>query len=153
MIIEIYLWLSPQSYQSCYETWFFKFLILPALLESGNFSKRIFNLCGKFTRDPRTMGKVRRYKKKLAKAATGTGENDETGEQPGNVDYLELAEELLSIKKDDDKISVCSVMKSLKSNSGESLKLKKDSKRYLKHAILLKSMLFLFFLIKAQPIS
>lgn len=90
------------------------------------------------------MGKVRRYKKKLAKAVAGTVESGETGEQSGYVDYLELAEELMSLKKDDDKISVCSIMKSLKSNSaGESLKLKKDSKRYLKHAFLLKSMLYL----------
>lgn len=82
------------------------------------------------------MGKVRRYKKKLAKVASGTndaGENEQT-------DYLELAEELLSLRKDDDKMSVCSVMKSVKSSGGsESLKLKKEAKRYLKHAFLLKS--------------
>lgn len=91
------------------------------------------------------MGKVRRYKKKLAAlAATGTGETDKTGEQPGNVDCLELAVELMNLNKDDDKVSVCSVKKSLKS-TGESLKLKKDTKRYLKHAMLIKSMLFLFF--------
>lgn len=88
------------------------------------------------------MGKLRRYKKKLAKAA-GAVKDDavKNQEQLGNVDYLELAEELMSLKKDDDKMSVNSVVKSLKSNrAGESLTLKKDSKRYLKHAFLLKSM-------------
>lgn len=88
------------------------------------------------------MGKVRRYKKKLAKAAAGTNvEGMEKEEQ--QTDYLELAEELLSLRKDDDKMSVCSIMKSVKSSGGgESLKLKKDAKRYLKHAFLLKSLLF-----------
>lgn len=89
------------------------------------------------------MGKVRRYKKKLARAAAGTNnEGGENEEQSQQTDYLELAEELLSLKKDDDKMSVCSVMKSVKSSGGgESLKLKKDAKRYLKHAFLLKSLL------------
>lgn len=86
------------------------------------------------------MGKVRRYKKKLAKAAAGTDDNGESEEQSQQTNYLELAEELLNLKKDDDKMSVCSVMKSVKSSGGgESLKLKKDAKRYLKHAFLLKS--------------
>lgn len=86
------------------------------------------------------MGKVRRYKKKLAKAAEGTT-NDGNGSEQTN--YLSLAEELMKIKKDDDKMSVCSVMKSVKScGGGESLKLKKDAKRCLKHAFLIKSLLF-----------
>lgn len=88
------------------------------------------------------MGKVRRYKKKLAKAAEGTT-NDGCGneEQPQQTNYLELAEELMKMKKDDDKMSVCSVMKSVKScDGGESLKLKKDAKRYLKHAFLIKKL-------------
>jgi hypothetical protein len=86
------------------------------------------------------MGKVRRYKKKLAKAAEGTT-NDGNGNEQTN--YLSLAEELMKMKKDDDKMSVCSVMKSVKSCSGgESLKLKKDAKRCLKHAFLIKSLLF-----------
>jgi len=86
------------------------------------------------------MGKVRRYKKKLAKAAEGTT-NDGSGNEQTN--YLSLAEELMKIKKDDDKMSVCSVMKSVKScGGGESLKLKKDAKRCLKHAFLIKSLLF-----------
>jgi len=85
------------------------------------------------------MGKVRRYKKKLAKASEGTTNE----EQPQQTNYLELAEELMQMKKDDDKMSVCSVMKSVKScGGGESLKLKKDAKRYLKHAFLIKSLLF-----------
>lgn len=91
------------------------------------------------------MGKVRRYKKKLAKAAAetnGSGERDEHSQQ---TDYLELAEDLLNLRKDDDKMSVCSVMKSAKSlYGGDPLNLKKDSKRYLKHAFLLKSRLILF---------
>lgn len=88
------------------------------------------------------MGKVRRYKKKLAKAASETNNDGENKEKSQQTDYLELAEELLSLKKDDDKMSVCSVMKSIKtSGGGESLKLKKDAKRYLRHAFLLKSML------------
>lgn len=88
------------------------------------------------------MGKVRRYKKKLAKANADPNDGGEQGaEKSQQTDYLELAEELLSLKKnDDDKMSVCSVMKSVKSSGGgESLKLKKDAKRYLKHAFLLKS--------------
>lgn len=92
------------------------------------------------------MGKMRRYKKKLARAAAGRndGGDGETREQPQQTtDYMELAEELLNLKRDggnDDKMSVCSVMKSVKSSGGdESLKLKKDAKRYLKHAFLLKS--------------
>nr|BAH71382.1 ACYPI004975 [Acyrthosiphon pisum] len=88
------------------------------------------------------MGKVRRYKKKLAKAAEGTT-NVSGGnvEQPEQTNYLELAEELMRMKKDDDKMSVCSVMKSVKScGGGESLKLKKDAKRYLKHAFLIKKL-------------
>lgn len=90
------------------------------------------------------MGKVRRYKKKLAKAASGTNNDGENKEESQHTDYLELAEELLNLKKDDDKMSVCSVMKSVKSSGGgESLKLKKDAKRYLRHAFLLKSMLCL----------
>jgi len=90
------------------------------------------------------MGKVRRYKKKLAKAADGTT-NRGNEEQPQQTNYLELAEELMRMKKDDDKMSVCSVMKSVKScGGGESLKLKKDAKRYLKHAFLIKSLLFKF---------
>ncbi|CAH1709382.1 uncharacterized protein LOC114126254 [Aphis gossypii] len=84
------------------------------------------------------MGKVRRYKKKLAKAAEGTT-NDGNGSEQTN--YLSLAEELMKIKKDDDKMSVCSVMKSVKScGGGESLKLKKDAKRCLKHAFLIKKL-------------
>jgi len=90
------------------------------------------------------MGKVRRYKKKLAKAAVASGTNandgDETVEQPQQTDYMDLAEQLLSFEKDDDKMSACSIMKSVKSVGGdESLKFKKDAKRYLKHAFLLKS--------------
>lgn len=88
------------------------------------------------------MGKVRRYKKKLAKVAAGTNDTAGQEEQPQQTDYLELAEELLSLKKDDDKMSVCSVMKSIKSSGGgESIKLKKNAKRCLKHAFLLKSRL------------
>ncbi|XP_025196754.1 uncharacterized protein LOC112595674 [Melanaphis sacchari] len=84
------------------------------------------------------MGKVRRYKKKLAKAAEGTT-NRESGNEQTN--YLLLAEELMKMKKDDDKMSVCSVMKSVKScGGGESLKLKKDAKRCLKHAFLIKKL-------------
>ncbi|XP_022171120.1 uncharacterized protein LOC111034288 [Myzus persicae] len=88
------------------------------------------------------MGKVRRYKKKLAKAAEGStnvdGGNEEQSQQ---TNYLELAEELMQMKRDDDKMSVCSVMKSVKScGGGESLKLKKDAKRYLKHAFLIKKL-------------
>lgn len=84
------------------------------------------------------MGKVRRYKKKLAKAAEGTT-NDGSGSEQTN--YLSLAEELMKIKKDDDKMSVCSVIKSVKScGGGESLKLKKDAKRCLKHAFLIKKL-------------
>lgn len=91
------------------------------------------------------MGKVRRYKKKLAKAAAA-GTKRDSGElvehSQRTSDYLELAEELLSLRKDDDKISVCSVVKGVKSISGDDqFKLKKDSKRYLKHAFLLKSRL------------
>lgn len=86
------------------------------------------------------MGKIRRYKRKLAKAASGTVDDEQKEEQSRQTDYLELAEELLNLKKDNDKMSVCSVMKSIKSSGGdESLKLKKDAKRYLKHAFLLKS--------------
>lgn len=79
----------------------------------------------------------------MAKAATGTDDNGDSVEQSQQTNYLELAEELLNLKKDDDKMSVCSVMKSVKSSGGgESLKLKKDAKRYLKHAFLLKSELW-----------
>jgi hypothetical protein len=87
------------------------------------------------------MGKVRRYKKKLAKANADQNDGGEqVTKQSQQTDYLELAEELLSLKKNDDKMSVCSVMKSVKSSGGgESLKLKKDAKRFLKHAFLLKS--------------
>jgi len=84
------------------------------------------------------MGKVRRYKKKLAKA-TLTNDGCIQEEQTQQTDYLELAEELLNLRKDDDKMSISSVMKSVKSSGGnDSLKLKKDAKRYLKHAFLLK---------------
>lgn len=91
------------------------------------------------------MGKVRRYKKKLAKAAAETNDSGERDEHSQQTDYLKLAEGLLDLRKDDDKMSVCSVMKSVKSlYNGDSLNLKKDSKRYLKHAFLLKSSLMLF---------
>uniref|UniRef100_A0A2S2PGJ7 Uncharacterized protein n=1 Tax=Schizaphis graminum TaxID=13262 RepID=A0A2S2PGJ7_SCHGA len=84
------------------------------------------------------MGKVRRYKKKLAKAAEGTTNDINESEQ---TNYLSLAEELMKMKKDDDKMTVCSVMKSVKScGGGESLKLKKDAKRCLKHAFLIKKL-------------
>lgn len=88
------------------------------------------------------MGKVRRYKKKLSKAsAASTNDNGKPEEQSLPVDYLALAEELMNLNKNDDKMSVCSVMKSVKSSGGdESLKLKKDAKRFLKRAFLLKSM-------------
>lgn len=88
------------------------------------------------------MGKVRRYKKKLSKAAAVTetnGGGGEPEERPQPVDYMALAEELMELKKNDDKMSVCSVMKSVKSGGDESLKLKKDAKRFLKRAFLLKS--------------
>jgi len=89
------------------------------------------------------MGKVRRYKKKLAKA-TLTNDDCIQEEQTQQTDYLELAEELLNLRKDDDKMSISSVMKSVKSSGGnDSLKLKKDAKRYLKHAFLLKSLLLI----------
>lgn len=91
------------------------------------------------------MGKVRRYKKKLAKAAEGMTTDGAGNEEPQKTNYLELAEELMKMKKDDDKMSISSVMKSVKSCSGgESLKLKKDAKRYLKHAFLIKSLLSWF---------
>jgi len=68
------------------------------------------------------MGKVRRYKKKLAKAAEGTTNISGGNEaQPEQTNYLELAEELMRMKKDV-KMSVFSVMKSVKScGCGESL--------------------------------
>lgn len=99
------------------------------------------------------MGKMRRYKRKLAKAAAETnGDSGAKEEQSQQTNYLELAEELLSMRKDDDKMSVCSVIKSVKSSSGgESLKLKKDAKRYLKHAFLLKSLLLFFLSISYHP--
>ncbi|XP_050422547.1 uncharacterized protein LOC126834565 [Adelges cooleyi] len=89
------------------------------------------------------MGKVRRYKKKLAKVALAEEKQHQQQQiqQPEKTDYMQLAEELLRLKKDDDKMSVCSVMKSIKSSGGEeSLKLKKDAKRYLKHAFLMKKL-------------
>ncbi|XP_050541655.1 uncharacterized protein LOC126905715 [Daktulosphaira vitifoliae] len=82
------------------------------------------------------MGKVRRYKKKIAKVNLAEEKITQVTEK---TDYMQLAEELLRMKKDNDKMSVCSVMKSVKSSNGEEcLKLKKDAKRYLKHAFLLK---------------
>lgn len=78
----------------------------------------------------------------MARVAAGTNDAASQEEQPQQTDYLELAEELLNLKKDDDKMSVCSVMKSVKSSGGgESFKLKKNAKRCLKHAFLLKSRL------------
>lgn len=88
------------------------------------------------------MGKTRRYKKKLARAAAaGTNDGGWTDEQqPRQTNYMELADELLSLKGDDGTTSVRSVMKSVKSgDGGESLKLKKEAKLFLKHALLLKS--------------
>lgn len=81
------------------------------------------------------MGKPRRYRKKLAKAAAANGEEEE----PRQTDYSELAEELWRLNEDDGNASVRSVMKTVKSG-GDPLKLKKDAKRCLRRAFLLNSL-------------
>jgi len=96
------------------------------------------------------MGKTRRYKKKLARAvAAGADDGCGTDErQPRQTNYMELADELLSLKGDDGTTSVRSVMKSVKSGGGgESIRLKKEAKLFLKHALLLKSQSVLLLLL------
>ncbi|VVC43568.1 Hypothetical protein CINCED_3A000304 [Cinara cedri] len=119
----------------------------PARSELGDFPKGIFVqvvLYYTFERVTHAMGKVRRYKKKLAKTAagpSGTAKNAEHQEKLEKTYYLDLAEDIMNLKGRGDKMSVSTVVKNLKYQSGEeSFTLKKEHKRNLRHAFLIKKL-------------